>query len=152
WINQKLHDTVGADLNELAMLAQTSIPLPLVDLACAGLAQAAEWSSQWRLRLSPHVIDLGAEGLAHVTERHVDTWPARRPKRLFFPETNLSALTEAASRTPLYERQGARLIWIVDAKGLIGIDRQTLKPTSIYTVIVEHGSVKTMFPGRPVNW
>jgi len=149
-VDQGLQKTIGTDMNEVAWIAQSSLPIPLADLAFAGLAQASEWSAKLKLNLAPYALNLGEEGKAHILERHVTAWPKNLPKSLFLPETDLSALAEQAARTPVHKTQRNRLVWIIDAKRPVGMDREQAQLTSIYTVISDaYGNIRTMFPGRP---
>jgi hypothetical protein len=89
--------------------------------------------------------------LQHVLDRHVPGGPLSAGKSLFGAGEDLSALICKAEGLAPVPQAGGNFARIVNAGRIIGIDRATGQPTSIYTVITNAaGDLITAFPGVPV--
>jgi RHS repeat-associated protein len=88
-------------------------------------------------------IAISEARLTKVLEAHT--------KSLFSNQNEVKGLIEAAETVqPTKQAFGQNLQRIVDAGRIIGSDRATGAPTSIYTVITDKsGALVTAFPGRP---
>lgn len=141
----------GPSFEELAVAARSLTPgMPLDDLACYGLARIAQLSHRARLRIKPSDLRLGTEAFEHIRKGHLDGWPARLPKSLFFRKVDLEKLMKQAAKVPRSAQRGGNYERIVEGTRYIGIDRRTLEPTATYTVITTpQDKIVTMFPGKP---
>ncbi|MCC7343362.1 MAG: hypothetical protein IT573_00385 [Deltaproteobacteria bacterium] len=141
----------GPSFEELAVAARSATPgMPLDDLACYGLARIAQLSRRVRLRINPSDLRLGPEALDHIQKRHLDGWPARLPKSLFFPNVDLEKLLKQAAKIPRSAQRGGNYERIVESARYVGIDRRSLEPTAVYSVITTpKDRLVTMFPGEP---
>jgi hypothetical protein len=95
------------------------------------------------------LIKIGADDLNHVVENH---YLAKFPgKSLFSPlEDPVDLIRASEGVMPIPQEGGVTLIRTVDAGRVIGLDRQTGMPTTIYTVVTtKDDELKTAFPGRP---
>ena len=93
-------------------------------------------------------INITQGGLNHVMDRHSfsSNWPG---KSKFFADVDIVDLIREAENVAPSSSQGA-FQRIIDAGRLIGTDRATGNPTSVYTVITNAaGDLITMFPGVP---
>jgi hypothetical protein len=86
-----------------------------------------------------------------VLDRHFAGGVKSAGKSLFSSGLDLRDLIlKAQSVPPVKQATGNNFERIVDAGQIIGIDRVTGLPTSIYTVITNAaGQLVTTFPGRP---
>lgn len=141
----------GPSFEELAVAARSATPgMPLDDLACYGLARIAELSRRVGLRINPSDLRLGPEALEHIQKRHLEAWPTRLPKSLFFPNVDLEKLLKQAAKVPRSAQRGGNYERIVEGARYVGIDRRSLEPTSVYSVITTpKDRLVTMFPGKP---
>ncbi|MDL1871942.1 hypothetical protein FBR05_07025 [Deltaproteobacteria bacterium PRO3] len=141
----------GPSFEELAVAARSATPgMPLDDLAGYGLARIAQLSRRVRLRIKPSDLRLGPEAFKHIQKRHLDGWPARLPKSLFFPNVDLEKLLKQAAKVPRSAQRGGNYERIVEGARYVGIDRRSLEPTAVYSVITTpQDRLVTMFPGKP---
>src|SRR5262249_42797728 len=96
-------------------------------------------------------IRVTAGGLAHVLARHVAGGAKTAGKSLFHggEAEVVSLIREAGSVTRVAQPNG-NFARVVDAGGIIGVDRVTGAPTSVYTVITDAAErLVTAFPGKP---
>lgn len=72
-------------------------------------------------------------------------------KSKFFDNVDPATLVKKAEIVqPTLQKQTGNLERIIDAGKIIGIDKNTGKPTSLYTVITDTtGNLITIFPGVP---
>jgi hypothetical protein len=93
-------------------------------------------------------IEITDEGLDHVLERHTGDVAG---KSTFSDENEVASLIrQAESVPPVPQAFGSNFQRVVDAGKIIGVDRLTGLPTSIYTVITAAaGKLITAFPGLP---
>jgi RHS repeat-associated protein len=102
------------------------------------------------LRVGSKGIKITVRGLKHVLERHVPGGIRTAGKSLFNKGENVEALVKAAEGVAPKLQSGGNFERIVDAGRMVGTDRATGTPTSIYTVITNNfGDLVTAFPGRP---
>ncbi|MCC6273183.1 MAG: hypothetical protein IT572_06915 [Deltaproteobacteria bacterium] len=141
----------GPSFEELAVAARSATPgMPLDDLAGYGLARISQLSRRVRLRINPSDLRLGPEAFKHIQKRHLDAWPARLPKSLFFPNVDLEKLLKQAAKVPRSAQRGGNYERIVEGARYVGIDRRSLEPTAVYSVITTpKDRLLTMFPGKP---
>lgn len=152
---RKLEETLvaagGPSFEEMAIAARGATPgMPLDDLACYGLARIANISRRVGLRIKPSDLRLGTEALEHIQKRHLDGWPTKLPKSLFFPNVDLEKLLKQAAKIPRSAQRGGNYERIVEGVRYVGIDRRSLGPTATYSVITTpKDQLVTMFPGKP---
>jgi RHS repeat-associated protein len=95
-------------------------------------------------------VNIPADRLEHVIDRHTVGGSATSNKSLFNQGVNVPDLIQQAGLTSPYPQGNGRFERIVDAGRIIGVDRYTGQPTSIYTVITDSsGNLATTFPGVP---
>ena len=95
-------------------------------------------------------INITSRGLAHVLDRHVAGGARTAGKSLFGSNENIAALVKGANSAQRVQQAGGNFERVVDAGRVIGVDRATGNPTSVYTVITNAGDeLITAFPGRP---
>ncbi|MGO9273133.1 MAG: hypothetical protein ACLQOO_23345 [Terriglobia bacterium] len=95
-------------------------------------------------------IDITQEGLDHTVDRHTPAGTSTTGKSLFSAGEDVSTLIKGAEAVPPVPQPGGNFERVVDAGRIIGMDRVTGQPTSIYTVITDvGGKLVTAFPGRP---
>jgi RHS repeat-associated protein len=100
---------------------------------------------------SREAIDITSRGLAHVLARHSAGGAKTAAKSIFNASEDLVGLIRQAESVPAVQQAGRQTFQrVVDAGRIIGRDRATGQPTSIYTVITDAaGRLKTAFPGKP---
>src|SRR3546814_7902921 len=95
-------------------------------------------------------INVTARGLAHVTARHTAGGARIAGKSVFNAGEDVATLVQNAGGAPRVQQAGGNFERAVDAGRMIGIDRATGQPTSVYTVITNAANdLITAFPGRP---
>jgi RHS repeat-associated protein len=96
-------------------------------------------------------IRIGARGLAHVLGRHAAGGGRTAGKSLFNGgEGEIVSLIREAGTVARVPQAGGNFARVVDAGRIIGVDRATGAPTSVYTVITNAADeLVTAFPGRP---
>lgn len=103
------------------------------------------------LALAAIPLHITQGGLEDVLERHVVGGALSRGKSLFNVGEDIKGLIQSAeSANPVKQVRGLNFERVVDAGRIIGNDRATGTPTSIYTVITRpNGELVTAFPGKP---
>jgi hypothetical protein len=101
--------------------------------------------------VSREAINITSQGLAHVLQRHGIEGAKIAGKSIFNAGEDIIGLIRQAERVPAVQQAGRQTLQrVVDAGRIIGTDRATGQPTSIYTVITDAaGRLKTAFPGKP---
>ena len=95
-------------------------------------------------------INIPADRLQHVIDRHTVGGSQTQNASIFNQNVNVAELIQQAGQVPAYPQGRGNFERIVDAGRIIGIDRYTGQPTSIYTVITDRsGNLVTAFPGLP---
>jgi hypothetical protein len=95
-------------------------------------------------------IDIPSQRLQHVLDRHVPGGAQSIGASAFLAEEDVVGLIHRAEAAIPVMQPNGRFARIVDAGRIIGIERITHNPTSVYTVIVDHlGDLVTAFPGLP---
>ena len=95
-------------------------------------------------------INITRRGLRHVLQRHAVRGARTAGKSIFNAGEDIAGLIRDAERVPAVQQAGQTFERVVDAGRIIGTDRATGQPTSIYTVITDAaGNLKTAFPGKP---
>jgi len=95
-------------------------------------------------------INIGERGLAYVLARHFPGGAQTAGKSLFNAGETVRGLVRAAESVAPVRQLGGNFQRIVEAGRVVGADRATNLPTSIYTVITDAaGNLVTMFPGIP---
>ncbi|HEY8209542.1 MAG TPA: hypothetical protein VIG99_18775 [Myxococcaceae bacterium] len=101
-------------------------------------------------QVAPRAITIEEGGLAHVLERHFPGGAKSAGKSLFSAGETVPGLVRAAEPVVPTPQQGGTLQRVVNAGRVIGVDRATGSPTTIYTVITDaSGNLVTAFPGVP---
>lgn len=150
WIEGKIVDAGGPSFDELSVNLQFATPMiPYDELAASGLAKLTEVSRYPKAWMFPANFIKGAEGLSHIANRHLLD-AERVLKSFFLPGEEPEALINAARRIPAVLQKGGNYERIVNAGRIIGVDRNRMEATSIYTLITDaKNRVITLFPGRP---
>ena len=95
-------------------------------------------------------IKITEAGLEHALERHSVGGAAMLGKSVFHAGENIAELVKAAETVAPVRQAGGNFERVVQAGRIIGTDRGTGAPTSVYTVITNGaGELITAFPGRP---
>lgn len=99
------------------------------------------------------VILIFPAALRHIAQRHMSGGPLTEARSVFSPNISMRTIIDmvrAAESSPPVQQANSNLARIVDAGQIVGIDRLTGQPTSVYTVITtSSGRLVTMFPGLP---
>jgi hypothetical protein len=96
-------------------------------------------------------IKVTSESIAHTMARHQIGGRSTANKSVFSMDVDILELIRSASNTAAQPQSGRpNFQRVVNAGSTVGIDFNTGRPTSIFTVITDpEGNLVTMFPGYP---
>lgn len=96
------------------------------------------------------MINITEEGLAHIFDRHLAEGSLSAGKSLFNDKDSIAPLIASAAGIVPITQENGNLAYVVDARRVVGVDRETGQATSVYTVITKPGGdLVTAFPGNP---
>ncbi|MDZ4279752.1 MAG: hypothetical protein U1C04_03145 [Hydrogenophaga sp.] len=122
------------------------------------LEEAAEFAAEEGLKMAAggalgkvlSRISITERGLTHVKDRHTIGGTRTIGKSVFSEGEDIAGLVRAAEKVQAAPQAGGNLQRVVDAGRIIGTDRATGQPTTLYTVITDSsGDLVTAFPGVP---
>jgi RHS repeat-associated protein len=139
----------GVDLAGMGLMTFFSFINPFAAAATTCLADPAS-CSKVDLAMAVLPIHITPGGLKHVLDRHTLGGVLNVGKSVFNAGEDISSLIKAGESVNAVKQAGGTLERVVDAGGVIGTDRATGGPTSVYTVITRsNGDLVTAFPGKP---